>query len=324
MAETQPEIRFFSSNWDALEGVRRFSHEAMATTFEIFTLYPDNRYAEQAAWAAFDELDRLEAELSRFIENSDVSRINNLAADQWLTVGPDTFECLELCTRLYAETNGAFDITVGHFMDCWLADDKTLLEPSDEQLDTARRRTGMRLLELDAANVAVRLLGQAVSVDLGGVGKGYAVDKMAELLSEWGLDTALIHAGYSSVFALGSPPDAKGWPVTMSNPADRRQTLAMLYLCDRALGGSGLQKGQHIIDPRAARPVDDNLAAWALAADAATADALSTAFMIMSPDEVKQYRLAHSDTLAMVIAQEQDAVTGEGKILRYGPWEQYS
>ncbi|UCC22438.1 MAG: FAD:protein FMN transferase [Planctomycetota bacterium] len=324
MAEAQPEISFFSSNWDAIEGIQRFSHEAMATTFEIFTLHPDKRYAEQAAWAAFDELDRLEAELSKFIENSDVSRINHLTADRWLTVGSDTFECLELCTRLYAETNGAFDITVGYFMDCWLADDKTLLKPSDEQLDTARRRTGMRLLELDAANVAIRLLGQAVSVDLGGVGKGYAVDKMAELLREWGLETALIHAGYSSVFALGSPPDAKGWPVTMSNPADRSQTLALLYLYDRALGGSGLQKGWHIIDPRAARPVDDNLAAWALAGDAATADALSTAFMIMSPDEVKQYRLGHSDTLAMVIAKEQDAVTGEGKILRYGLWEQYS
>jgi thiamine biosynthesis lipoprotein len=324
MAENQPEIRFVSSNWDAIEGVRRFSHQAMATTFEVFTLHPDKRYAEQAAWAAFDELDRLEAELSKFIENSDVSRINNLTANQALTVGSDTFECLELCTRLYAETNGAFDVTVGSFMDCWLGDDKMLRRPSDEQLDIARRRTGMRLLELDQANVAVRLLGEAVSIDLGGVGKGYAVDKMAGLLSEWSIDAALIHAGYSSVFALGSPPDIEGWPVTMSNPADRRQTLACLYLGDRAVSGSGLQKGQHIIDPRRARPVEDSLAAWALTGDVATADALSTAFMIMSPDEVKQYCLSHSNTLAMVITDGKDTKAVQDKTLRYGHWQQYS
>ncbi len=324
MAETQPEIRFVSSNCDAIEGVHRFSHQAMATTFEIFALHPDKRYAEQAAWAAFDELDRLEAELSKFIENSDVSRINNLAADQSLMVGSDTFECLELCTRLYAETNGAFDITVGCFMDCWLGDDKTLRRPSDEQLDIARRRTGMRLLELDEAKMEVRLLGETIKIDLGGVGKGYALDKMAEMLSEWGIDTALIHGGYSSVFALGSPPDIKGWPVTMSNPADRKQTLAYLYLCDRAFSGSGLQKGQHIIDPRKARPAEDSLAAWAFTDDAATADALSTAFMIMSPDEVNRYCLDHSDTLAMVITDGRDTKAVQDKILRYGHWEKYS
>jgi thiamine biosynthesis lipoprotein len=324
MAGNQPEIRFVSSNWDAIEGVHRFSHQAMATTFEIFTLHPDKRYVEQAVWAAFDELDRLEAELSKFIENSDVSRINNLTANQSLTVGSDTFECLQLSNRLYAETNGAFDITIGHFMDCWLGDGKTLREPSDEQLDNARRRTGMRLLELDEANVAVRLLGEAVSVDLGGVGKGYAVDKMGELLSEWGIDTALIHGGYSSVLALGSPADAKGWPVTISNPADRSRTLALLYLCDRAVSGSGVQKGDHIIDPRVARPVEDSLAAWAFVSDAATADALSTAFIIMSPDEVKRYCLGHPDALAMVVTDAQRTEVAENEILQYGNWEKYS
>ncbi len=323
MARIQPEAHLVTSNWDSIEGVQRFSHEAMATTFEIFVLHPDSRYAEQAAWATFDELDRLEGELSRFIENSDISQINNLTANESLTVGADTFECLELCTRLYAETNGAFDITIGYLMDCWLDEDKTLRRPSDEQLDIARRHTGMSLLELDEAEVAVRLLGETVKVDLGGIGKGYAVDKMAALLSEWSIDTALIHGGYSSVTALGSPAGAKGWPVTLSNPGNRKHTLAHQYLRDRALSGSGLQKGEHIIDPRTGRPVEDNRAAWACAGAAATSDALSTAFMVMSPDEVRQYCLSHSDALAMVIAGEQDTRAGEDKILRCGPWRQY-
>lgn len=315
MAETQPEARLFSSNWDSIKELQRFSHEAMATTFEVLVLHPDRRYAEQATWAAFDELDRLEAELSRFIENSDVSRVNSLTENQSLTVGVNTFECLELCTRLYAETNGAFDVTIGYLMDCWLDEDKKLRRPSEEQLDIARRHTGMDLLELDEEAVALRLLGEAVSVDLGGVGKGYAVDKMTDLLGEWDIDIALIHGGYSSVKAVGSPDGTKGWPVTLSNPGNRKQTLAHLYLRDRALSGSGLQKGEHIIDPRTGRPVEYSRAAWACAGDAATSDALSTAFMVMSPAEVEQYCLSHSGTLAVVIG-------GEDKILRCGPWKE--
>jgi thiamine biosynthesis lipoprotein len=295
----------------------------MATTFEIFIQHPDGRYAEQAAWAAFDELDRLEAELSRFIENSDISQVNNLAANESLTIGPDTFECLELCTRLYAETNGTFDITIGYLMDCWLDEDKKLRRPSEEQLDIARSRTGMGLLELDESAVAVRLVGEAVKIDLGGVGKGYAVDKMADLLGDWSIDNALIHGGYSSVLALGSPIGTNGWPITLSNPNNRKQTLASVYLRDRAVSGSGLQKGEHIIDPRTARPVESKCAAWSCTPDAVTSDALSTAFIVMSPDEVRQYCLSHSDTLAMVIAAEQDTGVGKDKTLRCGPWRQY-
>ena len=112
---TQPESRtcFIKGDWDSISGIHRFYHEAMATTFEVTILSEDSRYAQQAARAAFDELDRLEAELSRFIENSDISRINNLAANQPLRIGLATFECLQLSVEIYNDTNGAFDITFG-------------------------------------------------------------------------------------------------------------------------------------------------------------------------------------------------------------------
>ena len=146
---------------------------------------------------------------------------------------------------------------------------------------------------------------------------------MAELLRDWSIDTALLHAGYSSVFALGCPSGTKGWPVTLSDPGNRKQTLACLYLRDQALSGSGLQKGQHIIDPRTHQPVKDKLAAWALASTAATADALSTVFVIMSPDEVEQYCLNHSDTLAMVILEKSDEEKQRDNILRLGQWDEF-
>ena len=319
---TQPQnFTIIAGTPDSISGTQRFSHEAMATTFEIFIASDDTRYARQAAWAAFDELDRLEAELSRFIENSDVSRINNLAANQTLQIGPAAFESLQLCARIHAETNGAFDITIGSLLDCWLGDDKTTRQPSKEQLNLAQQRTGLHFIKLDEAEYTVQVLIEHIQIDLGGFGKGYAVDQMAKLLRDWSIDTALIHAGCSSVLALGAPAGAKGWPITLSSQSNRKQTLAHLHLRDRALSGSGLQKGQHIIDPCTAQPVRSKRSAWACAPAAATADALSTAFMIMDPDEVKQYCLSHSDVLAMIVLEDWGEEIQKDRILRFGPWK---
>jgi thiamine biosynthesis lipoprotein len=321
MAQPQPDINIVKDTLDSISDARHFSHEAMATTFGIFILHDDARYAKQAAWAAFDELDRLEAELSRFIENSDISRINNLAANQPLQIGLSAFECLQLSARIYDETDGAFDITIGSLMNCWLNEDKTKRSPSKEQLNKARQRTGTHLFKLDETEHTVELLTDELQIDLGGIGKGYAVDKMAGLLDDWGIDAALIHSGCSSVLAIGTPLGKKGWPVTLSSPAGSKQTLAYLYLRDRAVSGSGLQKGWHIIDPRTIQLVEGKSAAWACASDAATADALSTAFMVMSPEQVKQYCASHSDVLAMIITGEHSVEAQKEKVLRYGHWK---
>jgi len=284
-------------------------------------VHEDDRYARQAAAAAFAEVDRLEADLSRFIENSDISRINNLPANQPLLIGLAAFECLQLSTRMYAETDGAFDITIGFLLDCWRNEDDTPRTPSQEELNLARQRTGTGLLKLDEVEHTVKLLAAPVQVDLGGIGKGYAVDRMAELLRDWSIDTTLISGGYSSVLALDAPAGTKGWPVTLSDPGNRRQILARPNLKHRALSGSGLQKGGHIIDPRTARPVKGKRAAWACAPDAATADALSTAFMVMTPDEIKKYCLRHPDVLAMVILEHGGKDPQKDKILHFGPWK---
>lgn len=318
MTQQQEETHFVRSNWDSITGLRRFSHEAMATTFEVFILYEDSHYALHAAQAAFDRLDELEQELSRYVENSDISRINNLAAGQSLRIGLDTFECLRLSQRVHAETNGAFDITVGSLMSCWLNRDKTLRVPSKEELTHARQRTGMGLLKLDESQYTVELFRDGVQIDLGGIGKGYAIDKMAELLCDWSIEVALIHGGYSTALGIGLPRETKGWPVTLSNPHNLKQRLAGLCLRNQALSGSGVQKGRHIIDPRRQEPVKGSSAAWACASDAATADALSTAFMVMSPDEINQYCSCHPNVLAMVILEEKDQ---KEKFLRYGPWK---
>jgi thiamine biosynthesis lipoprotein len=345
MTEPLQETCFVNSNCGPIAGMKRFSHEAMATTFELLIVHKDERYASQAAVAVFDLVDRLERELSRFLENSDVTRINNLPAHQPLQLGLDTFECLKIARRIYIETNGAFDITIGTLLKCWRNNDGSPRKPSPKEIDFARMHTGTNLLELNEAEHTIELSVNGVQIDLGGIGKGYAVDRVAELLREWSIDVALISGGYSSVLALDAPqkysrlPIAdcrsknrkskienhqliKGWPLTMTNPASSREIIARPFLKNAALSGSGVQKGGHIIDPRSSQPVEGRRAAWSSASNATTADALSTAFMIMGVDEIKQYCSKHPDMLAMVILEEAgDEKQPQQKILRFGQWE---
>jgi thiamine biosynthesis lipoprotein len=319
MNQPETEPSFVRNDCKSISGLKRFYHEAMATTYEIIMVEDDEKYARQAAAAAFDEVDRLEGELSRYIENSDIARINNRPANEPLRLGLDAFDCLELGCRLYYETDGAFDITIGSLLACWRDEDGNPHSPLKEELDLAHGRTGAHLLKLDELEHTIQLSTSPVQVDLGGIGKGYAVDRVAELLREWSIEIALVSGGYSSVLALERPSDTKGWPLTISNPCDYKQILSRLCLEVRAISGSGLQKGQHIIDPRKLQPVRGRLAAWASASDAARADALSTAFMIMSPDEIKQYCRSHPDVMALIMLE----VEGEKeKILRFGPWKE--
>lgn len=315
MAEPEQKETIVGMNAGLLSGAHRFSREAMATTFEVIIAHPDANYAAQGAQAAFTELERLEGELSRFVENSDIARINNLAPNEELSVGLETFECLQRCAQLYKATYGAFDITIGSLMDCWLKEDKTARTPSEEELNLARRRTGMGLVKLNKSDYTVGVLVEGVRIDFGGFGKGYAVDRMAELLRDWSIDTALVHGGYSSVLAVGAPGEKESWPVTLSSPTKRSNILGYVHLKDSALSGSGLEQGSHIIDPRNAKPVKHKLAAWAGASDAATADALSTAFMVMSAEEIEEYCLAHVNTLAVVVVEGE---SGDEKVLHFG------
>jgi len=212
VAQPQQKTFLVDAGWDSISEAHRFSHDAMATTFEVIIAHNDTRYARQAAAAAFDELDRLEAEFSRFIENSDISRINNLAANQPLTIGLDTFECLQLSARIYGETKGAFDITVGSLLDCWLNDDKAMRTPSKEQLTLARQHTGTHLFTLDESEHTVRLSTDGVEIDLGAVGKGYALGRMAKLLRDWSIDTALIPAASVRSWPSVRRPEQKAGP----------------------------------------------------------------------------------------------------------------
>ena len=289
-----------------IQDSHHFAHEAMATVFEIYITNDDERYARQGAQAAFAEVDRLELEMSRFISNSDISRLNDAVPGEIVDFGMDVFECLSRARDMYDKTSGAFDISVGALYSCWLNDDRTLRQPSDEELARASELTGLDHFKLSDEDFSAEVLTEGVQFDLGGIGKGYAAEKMAEILREWSLGQALVLAGASSVLSVSVPEGMTGWPIKLRHPGNREDVLARFELTEGAISGSGKQKGQHIIDARSVEgvPVKGRLAAWAMAPDAVAADALSTAFMMLSAEEIDHYCLANPGTAAIILPHE--------------------
>ncbi len=289
-----------------IQDAHHFAHEAMATVFEIYISDDDERYARQGAQAAFAEVDRLELEMSRFISNSDISRLNDAVPGEIVDFGMDVFECLSRARDMYDKTSGAFDISVGALYSCWLNDDRTLRKPSDDELARACELTGLDHLKLSDEDFSAEVLTEGVQFDLGGIGKGYAAEKMAEILREWSLGQALVLAGASSVLSVSVPEGMTGWPIKLRHPGNREDVLARFELTEGAISGSGKQKGQHIIDARSVEgvPVKGRLAAWAMAPDAVAADALSTAFMMLSAEEIDDYCLANPGTAAIILPHE--------------------
>ena len=298
----------------------------MATVYELYIANEDEDYARQGAQAAFAEVDRLELELSRFISNSDISRLNSAVPGQVVDLGIDTFQCLLSAKEIFEKTRGAFDISVGALYDCWLDDNRELREPSAEEVSNAYDLTGLELLKLDDNDFCAEVLVEGVRFDLGGIGKGYAAEKVAEILREWSLEESLVLAGASSVLCVSVPKGMSGWPIKLRNPDDSNDVLIRFDLKEGAISGSGRKKGQHIIDPRTsgAGPVEYNSGAWALAPDAISSDALSTAFIMFSDEEISDYCLANSGTAAIITSPEDGSTTSDRSFKKFGQfWESF-
>ena len=302
----KPSISSPLSDISKVPDLHKFSHEAMATTFEIFIVSKDSAYAQQASFAAFELLDRLESKLSRFLENSDVFQINCLQPNQPLVIGPETFDCLFISAELFRQTEGAFDITIGLLVD---------LSLDDNLQSQIIQTTGTDLIELDPNEHTVKLLSSSINIDLGGIGKGYALDKMAQLILDWDIRTFLLSCS-STVLAVGVPEGLDGWPLTFTNPATGK-IFARLNLKNGSISSSGIQKASHIIDSQIGSPVTARIAAWSYADSAARADGLSTAFMIMSPEKIHKFCLQFPATSALVIEGVKGKRRNGSKILTF-------
>ncbi|MFQ6133259.1 MAG: FAD:protein FMN transferase [Armatimonadota bacterium] len=277
----------------------RVTREAMHAPFEIILHGDrDERALQDIAESAVEEVKRLEGQLSAFIPSSDLCWINDTAWQRPVPVEPGLFDLLSMAADVHAETEGAFDITVGPLLKCWGFFRRQGALPGDEELASAREKVGMRHVALDADRRTVRFLRQGVELNLGALGKGYAVDRAVEHLRQWQVTCALVHSGASSIYALGCPPGLRGWRVGILDPRDRSRRVGALTLRDQALCTSGNWEQYftvdgtrygHLIDPRSGWPAQGMLGTTVLGASAAEADALATAFFVLGVEGTRQY-----------------------------------
>lgn len=270
------------------EGIHHTNHfNAMATTFSVVIAEPDidATYASQAANAVRIEVERLEEELSRFRPTSEIWRLGNLQSGQRSRITLATWDCLSLAKALYLETSGALDITVAPLMRLWQNSDGTPRTPQEDEINEVKSLVGSHLFELHEEDLSITVHASPLSLDLGSIGKGYALDQAVTVLSDWGIHNALLNAGDSTILGLGTPCDGPAWSVRL----DAEHGYREISLVEQALSTSGqAEQGQHIMDPRTLQPVAvTNRRSYTLAPTAALADGLSTAFAVMTDDEAQ-------------------------------------
>lgn len=271
-----------------------FSHEAMDTSFTVRFASGDESLFEPAAHACFRRIDEIEARLSRFRDDSDVSVVKALRPGEVAVVSPELIGALMASVRVCAATRGAFDPTLGAAMD--VVRHRVTVDPADDDFGKAMSWSGMNRLVLDPDNLRVAVKRpegaeegewRAVLLDFGGVGKGFALDECAKILKGemYELGDFLLDAGSSTVLASGAGPDGKGWKLGVGGKwkGRSRKVRDFVVLRDAALSGSGFEvQGEHIIDPLGGKMGTSWGQSWTMAKEAAIADALSTAAMSMS------------------------------------------
>jgi thiamine biosynthesis lipoprotein len=271
--------------------VLRAARRAMATVFEVLVPF-GTPLAQPAAEAALDLIDDLEDQLTVYRDHSEVSRLNATASDAPIEVEANLFNLIEFAAHVTRQTHGAFDIATGALIKAWGFYRRQGRVPTPAERAEAMARTGTRFLALDRDRRTVRYLRPGLEINLGGIGKGYALDRAADMLvSEWGAESALLHGGLSSVRTVGTPPgQPRGWPVTIKHPWDETLRLGTLYLDGRAMGTSAAtfqhfeyngRKLGHLLDPRTGWPAEGVEQVSVVAPTAAEADALSTAFFVL-------------------------------------------
>ncbi|MBI4565748.1 MAG: FAD:protein FMN transferase [Planctomycetes bacterium] len=240
--------------------------------------------------AAFEEIKRWDALLSDYKDDSELSRLNARAAEEAVTVSPDTLAFLEECRKWHDATRGAFDPTVGALMKLWGFRGGAPAEPSAEELKKALEAVGMRhvLREEDR----VRFARAGVALDPGGIGKGWALDKAAEVLRQAGVRAAALDFG-STFLAIGAPPGEKGWPVEVRDPFDPKRILGRLRIKDASVSTSGNyehfveidgRKVGHMMDPRTGRPAEGVASATVMAPTATESEVWTKPLFVFGPE----------------------------------------
>lgn len=288
----------------------RVHRRIMACRFDV-VLPGEHGHHVDPARAALDTADRLEELMTVFRETSELVRLNRVAHREPVATNPALFSLLTLASELSRETEGAFDITSTPLSRCWGFLRREGRLPSNEEIAAARTSVDMSEVALDNSARTVFFRRPGTELNLGSIGKGFALDRMSSQLRRAGVAEVLLSAGHSSLLAIGGA--SRPWAVDLWSTV-RVERLARLHLRNGALGTSGageqfVEVGGvrygHVIDPRTGWPASGTLSASVITSRAAVADALSTAFLIGGIDLARRYCDGHERVMALITPDDE-------------------
>jgi thiamine biosynthesis lipoprotein len=273
-----------------------------------------------------DEIQRLEAQLSLYSLTSELTQINARAAREPVRVEPQLFRLLEHAQQLSRDTEGAFDITIAPLMRAWGFVRDTGRLPDPARIAEARACTGMNLVELDGRAYTIRFQRPGVVLDLGAIGKGYALERAEQLIRDAGVTRGILHGGTSTVCAIGRDDQDRPWRIAIARPEQElatrgltrasahdsaSQVLAVVELEDASLSVSAVwgkafaAEGRiygHVLDPRTGEPADRAVLAALALPSATETDALSTALLALGPAGLEPIGRIRPEARALVVA----------------------
>jgi thiamine biosynthesis lipoprotein len=274
----------------------------MGTVFTVAVYGRDRTFLSEVVEEVFEEVDRLDEQMSNYKPESELSAINREAASHPVVVEPGLFHLLEISVRRSEETDGAFDITVGPLMKSWGFFRGRGRLPTRAEISQALERVGYQHLKLDAERRTIKFDESGVEIDLGGIAKGYAVDRAVDILRSNGITSALVSSGTSSIYALGSPPGSRGWKISVRDPYDAHKAGDVFHLQNYSVSISGSYEkffkiaGKsycHIMDPQSGWPVPDMLSTVVLGPTGTDTDGRSAGFFVMGVERSRKYLAMH-------------------------------
>ena len=289
----------------------------MGTVFEVAAYDKSPEAASKAIEKAFQEIVRIDDLLSNYKVESALSQLSRSAHFRAQRVPPDLYRVIEQSLQFSKLSNGKFDISIAPLVNLWKAALLGGSTPSREQDEEVRGCVGYQKIQLTAPD-EIEFHSPCLQLDLGAVGKGYAVDRAAETLRSFGIRDALIDAGGSTIVAMGSPPGQAGWLVHLRDPSQKLDPQVMLS--DQSVSTSeqttasllGSNPAGHIVDPETGTPLKTQFAVSVVAKTGTVSDALSTTLLLLGPANGKNLVRRMPGVSAIWIAPQAQAETVTG------------
>jgi len=289
---------------------------AMNTRFSMVLVGIDSGKAEALADGVERDLRVYERLMSRFDEKSPVTDLNRLAGEDAVCPPRELWEILLLCRDYWKRTRGAFDITLWPLNQLWREYSRGGEKPADDAIQQVHQRAGFERLHLNGTDRTIRFEAEGMSIDLGGFGKGFALERVAGSLRAQGVQRALLSFGESSITVLGSHPQGPAWPVGIADMFEPSETVHTFHLRDSSLSTSGTAPyncmggerafGQ-IIDPRSGRPIEGYRSMSVASPSGMEAEVLSTALLVIPEPERAAILAGFSGVSAVEIVYDSSA-----------------